>query len=265
MSKDLLELSRKRKRRRALFKIYGTLGGIAVLFLVILFAFYYPKFRISSITVEGVAGDLADKIKTDAESILSKKYFYIFPKDNILIAATGEIKSMLESDPRFDQPAVEKKYPSTVVIKTALRKSWAVVCREGSENDCSLVDRSGFVFAKAPFLSGTAVLKIFDKRGENNFGNYVLPAGHFKNLVLLVEKVEEKLDEDIESVALKEHSEAELILKSDRRLIFDFELDPRIALENLSVSLSSELAILKDQIEYIDLRFPNKVFYRLKD
>jgi len=55
-----------------------------------------------------------------------------------------------------------------------------------------------------------------------------------------------------------------IVLKSGWFLVIDLETDFGRALENLTIALN-EIGERKEKLEYADLRFADKIFYRFKE
>ncbi|MDP3785425.1 MAG: cell division protein FtsQ/DivIB [bacterium] len=282
MARELLDVSRRRKRRWALIKISSWTSIVFLGIAAGVSFFYIPSLRASSITFTGLETLNETKLREEVSDILSKKYFLIFPKNNIVFLPRKEILSLLAGIPRLEGFSIETGLPSKLEIKLKERKSWAVWCRKpadlpaegspqaGSPSDiqagkppCALVDKNGFVFAAAPIFSGSAVLKILDGRGIDYFGKNFIAPEKLNEISLLGERLEKRLGEEISAVEITNDDEFHLVLKNGWYLKLDFATDLPKAFDNLALILEN----LKDSrrnLEYIDLRFQDKVFYKLK-
>jgi len=278
-----LDVSRRRKRRWALIKISGWTSLVLLAVAGGVSFFYIPSLRAGSLTFTGLEALNEAKLREEISNILSQKYFFIFPKNNIVFLPRKEISSFLSGIFRIEEFSIETGLPSKLEIKVKERKSWAIWCpksadlpaegspQAGSPSDiqagklpCALVDKNGFVFAAAPIFSGSAVLKILDGRGVDYFGKNFIAPEKLNEVSLFGERLEKRLGEEISAVEIANDDEFHLILKSGWYLKFDFEADLQKAFDNLVLTLEN-LKDSRDKLEYIDLRFQDKVFYKLKN
>ena len=128
------------------------------------------------------------------------------------------------------------------------------------------MDKDGLAFEHAPVISGSAVLKIVDERDGDFLGKNILPVDKFKILSQIVENIPTIISTDIVRINIKKSGETYLLYqRNDFYLIVDEETDVSKALENLALALDSEgIKDKRDLLEYIDLGFPDKVFYKFK-
>lgn len=265
MARELLDVSRRRKQRWALIKILGWTSLALLVIAAGISLFYIPSLRASSVTFTGLDALNEAKLREDISNILSQKYFLIFPKNNIVFLPRKEISSLLAGILRIEEFSIETGLPSKLEIKVKERKSWAIWCQKTGEavSSCALSDKKGFVFAAAPIFSGSAVLKILDGRGVDYFGKNFIAPKKLNEIAAFGERLEKRLGEEISAVEIINDDELHLVLKSGRYLKFDFETDLQKAFDNLVLTLKN-LKDSRNKLEYIDLRFQDKIFYRLK-
>ena len=261
MARELLETSRKRLRRRFLIKL------VSWFFLAVLaggsFAafFYIPSLAITSVSFSGT--EAADEIFLRGEifNILGQKYFSLLPKNNLIFLPKEELELFLAGIPRLESFSIERKFPSRLNITIRERKPFAIWCQGGQ---CAWFDHSGFIFAPAPYFSGSAILKVEDERGKNFFGSNFLPPETLERINLFAQSLRKNFGEEMSRLVIKNDALFHLVLKSGWYLIAGPELDQEKTAENLGLVLE-ELGDKKQNLEYIDLRFSDKVFYRFRE
>ncbi len=167
--------------------------------------------------------------------------------------------------------------------KTSRRAPQTVWCRSGYEpSHCFLLDKRGVVLAKAPHFA-PAFFFVFWSQHEARIGEPVWPEDFFSSLATLPEKTHQV----IANSPLSDYQERRLIetAAGDWRLEFT-KTDPQLTasddfltiifsrpdkwkqeLANLTTALNST-AFLEDwlarpaALQYLDLRFEEKVFYK---
>ncbi|MGH7250079.1 MAG: hypothetical protein ACREGC_03825, partial [Minisyncoccia bacterium] len=209
---------------------------------------------------------------------LAGKYLWLFPKSNILIYPQSKIGAVLESKFKSIQSvSLSVKSDKGLWVFLSEREPKYTWCGDalpasGSEEKCYFMDESGYIFSEAPFFSGKVYFRFYGLpgvNGEDPLGSYYLKQNftglvHFNDLLLSMGLKPEKayIDENGDTYIYLAKTTAsktvpELILRDDA----DFE---KVA-ENLQAALGTEPLQSKFKneyslLQYIDLRFDNKVY-----
>lgn len=260
--------SKKLKRKRFFLRILFFFMLILILAAGAIWSLYIPKFRIQKISVEGAEILSVEKIIANVSDSIKSKYVFIIPKNHILIASKEEIaNNLLSSFPRIKELTVNKNFPNSLAIIIKERQSAALLCA-GENNppaggECAYIDEDGFVFERAPYFSGEIFLKFFDERdvGNSVSDKQLLSEEQFKGLIdfknyLFRENIK------IPSINLKKDGIYELQTNKGWFILLNERNDFRIAFENLKTAFDSSIKENQKNLEYIDLRFGNKVFYK---
>lgn len=284
-SPKLAELKR-RKRRILLEKILICVLAVVIVVGALAYFSRIKKLNIENISVEGNKVIDTELIKTSAEKELAGKYLWLFPKSNILLYPESKIKSAIgENYKRLKDIEISQKGNSLNISMSERVPAYTWCGMEpkgsGTEN-CYFLDSEGYIFDAAPYFSGEVYFKFYGAPspqsesvpvGENPSGSYVA-RGYFERLIafkdiltaLGVKPVSLYIDTNDEiNIALSKQkasgTEPKILVKRDS----DFD---RVA-ENLRAAINTEplkgeFAKNYSNLEYIDLRFGNKVYYRFK-
>jgi len=267
-------LSELKKKRRATFlkKILFYL----FLFLAVLVGLTYLS-RVSGINiqeVEIVGNKIVDleEARSLAEEVILESYFYLFPKTNVLFFPKDDIKDKLQN--RFKGiKNVDFSITDELKLKISLteREAEYLWCgdtviqpAEGGIPKCYFMDDTGFIFDEAPYFSGDVYFKFYGQIGEAEFDSFLSLKNAFEALGLNPAGMSVDGDGDIKMILVAGSSSfpgPEIIFKADS----DFDE----ALGNLEVALNTEPFLSNFQnkysaLEYIDLRFGNKVYYKFR-
>ncbi|MEK7085234.1 MAG: FtsQ-type POTRA domain-containing protein [Patescibacteria group bacterium] len=281
MVKHLLEVSRRRKRRWALIKLFGWAAVGLVVLGGFISLFYVKSLRLREVRFTGAETLSREELAMEIKKIVSTRYFYLLPKDHILFLPKKEIADSLSNKYRIKEFSLSRKFPNILEIEIKERKPWAVWCHREGEKDsdelkspaaetsgeltnCGVADRSGFVFAASPALSGSAVLKIIDARNTEMIGRYFAPSPDVAKIAFIIEKAEERLGEQITSVAPESGGVYHLFMEEGWYLIIDGGIKEEKSFENLLLALG-KIGDRRGELQYIDLRFANKVFYKFRE
>jgi cell division septal protein FtsQ len=199
-------------------------------------------------------------------------YISLFSRGNILLYPRWGIeREILERFPRVKEVDVDFKNLTAISVNVVERKPVARYCETNTV--CFFLDEGGFIFALAPVVSGTSSDDFVYRGGgvqENPVGEHFLAPDMFRPLAEFVRAVATMGIEPMELTVAGER-EYRLLLSGGAEVIFTPEESYVGVLENLRIVLgANELKThLADgrllEVEYIDLRFGNKVFYRLHD
>jgi hypothetical protein len=279
-SPRLVEL---RKRRQRVFWAKAILG--AIIFLAVFFGLVYisrtPVLNIDHINVVGNKVIDTETIQGIAQVEIDGNYLWFFPRANIFFYPRDDIRARLvEYSQRLKdiKISINKK---TLEISLSERQGKYTWCGEAylgaklpsgeeGEQKCYFVDEDGYVFDEAPYFSGEVYFKFYGPKDgpyfhEVDFHRFV----RFKEALASIGTVPVALfvpgGEEVK-VFLSSQS----ALSQGPELIFKVDADLDALVSNLEAALSAEpfQSEFRDQyssLEYIDLRFGNKVYYKFDE
>jgi len=268
-----LPLRVKRRREKAA-KIAAAIFAAFLLFLVAAFLSNLPSVRIASVEIEGVSAIPNEGLNQVISEELDGKYLGLFSKSNILLYPRKELLAKVESAfKRIKSADFHMKNLTTVILSVEERKPAGFWCHSrGSDplfsKNCYFLDESGFIFAPAPDFFGTTYLKFYGAvLGEPVGKNFLTPES-FGQINLFLSKLSLFKVKPIE-LSVSGDGDYEIAIEGGGRIIVNPAKDLAVALENLRVLLTqSELSKNQDfplALDYIDLRYGNKVFYKLRE
>jgi len=266
----------KRKRLGIIFSVIGLLIIVGIIFFLRMKLFQLRTIEVSgSVIVE----------QKDIQNFINKKYegkyLWLIPKNNSFFVLPKKVKKSLQEEfPRIDTINVSRNFPSSLFIEITERKGMYVWCGNditrtlvSKNTSCFFVDKEGIIFSEAPYFSGTPFTLFLggSKDASNVLGTQLLPRDDFTNILFIYDTIN-KLKLSPYAIRILSEREYEILLRGDS----DFTSSTRIKLKDIDdqITLSQNLAaalntkIFKEykinEFEYIDARFGNKVFYKLK-
>jgi len=230
--------------------------------------------QIDTVTISGATVLPALTLEKSVREVLLGKYLRLFPKANIFLYKKKEIEKKLLTDfPRIqsvDIATFDNHILSIIIVE---REPFALWCDTlpllGSVSKCYFLDSDGFVFDHAPQFSGNAYFKYYGFLPyEAPIGSYYLSSTtQFHELSGFVENAQ-KLDitplymtvQDTDSFELYVFGGGKILLDTRESLIKVFErFSALLKTPNLVPRKGGELLV-----EYIDLRFGNKMFFKAR-
>ena len=277
-SPRLLEL--KKHRRRAVWnKILIFFLGLGVIFASLAYLFHLDSLNISEIQIVGNKVIETETLQQTVTEQIAGKYLYFFPKTNILFYPQNNIKNELQNKfKRLKDINLAVKNKRTLEVNLSEREAKYTWCGktlplldkgrvgEGSEK-CYFTDEDGFIFDEAPYFSGEVYFKFYGLVSESYFSK-----SNFQQLISLKDTL---VGIGLQPVILyvKDNGEMEVFLskgasaETNPRIIFKIDSDFQKVAENLQAALLAEplLSEFKNKysaLQYIDLRFGNKIYYK---
>ncbi len=265
----------KRKRHEALRNKIILSSVVFVLFFIGFgFLANWQKINIEQITVSGNKIIDSDVIITEVQAQISGKYLFVFPKSNFALYPKGKIKKDLSVKfPRLDDISLNVQNFKELQIEVSEREGKYTWCGDAlptigtrpEDTKCHFMDSAGVVFDEAPYFSGDVYFRFYGKYNDTLY---------FNKLINLKENIE-RMGLRPSSLVAKADNDMEMYLSSGKlppdapKIVFKSDSDFDKLAENLQAAISTEplLSQLKNEyaaLEYIDLRFGNKVYYRFK-
>lgn len=267
MPKDLLYSSRKLRRKRFFRNIFFFLaflvGGVA---LVAAF-FSLSFFRVRTIVFTGNRILPTTELEQEAARELASRYFFIIPGDNLIVLRPEKLIAALSNAfPRIEYAKAVKKYPNTLTLTLKERDNRTVWCKDAQELRCMFVGQDGVLFEEAPIFEGRLLLKIVDERTQNDYhlGASALPFDTMRAIESFRDLLARRILAQLYVVRIKNGGAIEMEVSEGWYAIVNADLNPDEAVENLVIVFAKNLKDQREKLEYIDLRFGNKLYYKLK-
>ena len=246
----------------------------ALLFLVTLIyvLFFSPQLEITFIRISGLNRVSEGSVRSVVDNKLSEKYLGFIAKNNLLIFRPSMLGKDLVGQFKYIQDVqINKVFPHTIEIIVKERKLSMLFCGTSA---CYTLDENGISYPAANFtqeeLAKEDLITLNDSGGSQFDGEERPLEVDFRTFVL--------------GIGSSVQDETGLVLKktyeTTNRMSGDLKVETNDGLQiyfNESVGLEKSAATLravlenkiaKEQqkdLEYIDLRVDNKVFYKFKD
>ena len=199
-------------------------------------------------------------------------------KQNIFLFPANDLERILEFEfPRSESIKVKRNvFKRTVVVDVQERTPYALWCREVAlpraadveaasiGEECFLADSGGFLFSEA--TGEETLITLFDcvKHPDGAMLRKNVTPAYFRNVVALLADLQ-KLDLHITSVTFID-DEAQVMVAPGWKLLIALSKDVSTIPVNLATVLDeNELGDQLDALEYVDLRFDDRAYYKLNE
>ena len=294
----------KERRKTFLMRSALSVASFFLLVAFTAWVVRLPSFALEPVTVAGISDSQKELIRSYAEEKIAEKYFLIFPKANIFLYPRGSIEEgLLDFFPQLESASVSLDSSRSLHVLAKERKPAYLSCQSPAkilseksvsgetssiESDtvattkgdvCYFVDSRGVIFEEAPHFSGPVYFTLYGKPTGANVrpgnksifpkGFSVLSPEEFNQLVALKDNLN-GLGIKVASVTLKEDGDREFLVQNGVRILWSKAQSVDTSLQNLSAAFEAGIFGEKDlirensRLDYLDLRFGKKVFYKFK-
>lgn len=264
------------RSRRKIFKIFWFFCSLAIFAGLGYFLVFSKYFLVKDVLAQidpsvGEAGD-SDKqqIAEFVRQELEDKNFGIIPGNNILfLNKDGLASALLKKHVFYKAFKVDYRFENqTLIVSGQARKAVALACLDA---DCYSVDEDGIAFYAVGSYATTDESLLFTVDKETGkevvLGSLFLP----KKLVDFAAEFKKLADSEgvgvKRAVIEKEYPEAHFVKFITRQgwyILTIFDFDPENVVENMKLVMGKEIKGRREDLEYIDLRYNDKAYYKLR-
>ncbi len=276
------------KRRKSVFR--SRFLGLFILTLIFLGAIFYlisfsSFFQIKEIKILGNQKISSEILENSIKKEIVRKILFYNSKSIFLVKLNKIQKNLLKEYPQAARVDLKRSFPDKISLKIEERKPIAIFCSaESGTEKCFFLDREGIVFEPAENpVRNDGVLEPTSNggisNGVNNFSGLPKIVGNI-DLFNLGEKVLEsnyleyileikgKLSEN-QKIEIKEFSPSIKKLTALTAEGWQIFFDPQGNISNQVLNLTAVLKELippekRGNLDYIDLRFGSKVYFKYR-
>lgn len=247
---------RERKTRALIFWGVFTAGLIAIIWML----FISPLLKITEIRVP--ESDVVTKEKI-GELIAGNLPFKM--GENLLLLSSARLKTDLAAVfPTITNLKIRKELLNTLAVNFEKRVQVGFWC---NESNCYSFDKDGIIFKEAPASEGSLILKIkdFDKKLVL-IGDKILDDDRLSFIFSFYDAVEKTDNFKITEFKIKPASDIDLeaVVNNDWAIYLDPAQNPEAEASNLFTVVNEALKSKLNNLSYVDLRIPSRIFYKFK-
>jgi hypothetical protein len=254
---------RARRRRRRLRLLAVCVAGLLLLFGIVVGLSYLPFLQITEAAVSGTTTLATTTLEAYVQKHLAGRYAYIFPKKNIFLYPKNEIaKGLLMEFPGLRAADVGALNFHAIAAKVVEREPKALWCQG---DYCYRMDQTGVVYAPAGEAMG--LVSYWGRAEGERLPRQYLSPERFESLFAFVDALSQKSARDpVASVYIDGQGDAEAVFASGFVLKFALADAGGDVFERFSLALGAEPFAGRTlaEFEYLDLRFGDKLYYKLK-
>jgi len=298
---DLKSYLNKRRKNRFGIRLFIGLGLFLILaaagiFYLLVFS---PYFRFDKIAVNGLKMVSEKQILDLASRSLGEKIYNHIPVNNPIFIPRQKIENeIIDLFPQIKKVSVENHLTSrqlvlnieerqpAVIWCRALRSDWPEINATSSatstevietkkpdnpKNDiraekCFFADNEGFVFADAPILSGGSLATVYSPADHEIKIKDIVVDKKMLDFILAVKKELVSASFNLSEFMIRSQSfnDLEIIAPEGWTIYLDAGQSPAAQAQALKRVLEEEIKDKRINLEYVDLRVQNRVYYKYK-
>ena len=224
-----------------------------------------PSLTITSVTASGGETIPADEVKDTANAVLNGMYGRIIPKRFFAFYPQAELLREVGKVDRIKDVLIERMGQNELRITYGEYTPYALWCEAEPSDKCLFLDERGYAFAPAPQLKGGSFIRYRNSAQAPEIGKAITSFDDFWKTISLA-KLLAADEQFVRSIDVDAVGDLYYGLVSGGELRVSLQQKPEEVFSNLQTILQSgEFKHLKkENYDYIDLRFGNKVYINEK-
>ena len=241
------------------------------------FFFISDRFVIIEVNISGLKAVRETEVRGLVEETFMQKRLRFLESRNYFLFSSNTLQArLIAAFPRIRSATVQKVQYNIVDIMVEERNAIGVWCRT---SDCFYFDADGVIFVQAPKSFGSLMINVQDERYSILTGTVLgdiaqrsLDEIDLGDIVLTTEQVafaqeaqglvSRNFPFSIRTFLITKDAEYEILTSEGWRVLLDKNEEAEYQLSNLKYVLDEEIETRRRELEYVDLRLGNKVYYR---
>lgn len=239
------------------------------------YIFFFSDFmRITSITVSGTEVLSESDVQQILQQELDHKFIGIIPRATFPFVAPHLMeKKLKETFRRIDTVHVQRVFPEKLVVVIVEHEAVLVWCRDHAKDDCYMIDRNGTAYERvdwsSPDIMQNDQVTIIDEKGYDVVMNdtILVPeyVEHLMNVRGAMGRASNVLFHEDIVVPSRISKEARLTTEEGWYMLVGLKAPLEVTERTVKTFFEmTEFEKARSELEYVDARIPQKVFYRYK-
>lgn len=272
----------RREKKKSRKKLIMWLVAVVIVLGTLLYIVNSDYLTVHNIRLEGQKTLIDQDIIQVVENYKKERYLGIIPKENILIMSAGDITRRLKTTfPTIEKISVDIEGNDEVLITIGEREAHSLWCIDQEyevffEEECYFADKTGVLYARAPYFSGNVYLKLYIPEPEEEIiGMTISEIISFEAFFDFVTVLEQEYGIRISGVYFKPAGDVELQLarlgntvysEPEPIIIFNQSDSFETIARNIGITLNydtfkQDFGERPEALESIDVRFDGRIFY----
>lgn len=257
---------KQKKKKIKKIKLYLLFFLILLLIAGLVYLLQIPQIQITKTNITGNSFVTTQEIQNKTDEILNSKILWLIPKRNIFLFPSSVLASKIKQNPAVIDVEIDKDFFDTLNITVTEQEKEAIYCTSFERNECYYINGEGFIYSQIrEYIVPEQEIIIYREGDQRKITENILQKELYQNVLGFI-KSSARYGVSIRHAILKTdavlefHVDSGTVLLNSRYDDYEKNFNNFIALFEQEVLSKEQLS----EIEYIDLRFGNKVFYKNK-
>jgi len=252
---------------------------VLALGLLIYFVVFSDFFQLKEIQIRGnekiKTQDILNVVESKAEKSIGIGSIKIFSSKSLILLSSKNIEAeVLAQFPQIGSAHTKRRIPRALIVEVHEREPFAEICQPSGE--CFIVDHLGVAFEKSAILKEEESTEInvlevrkqgltlwLEQQIETRLGESIMRSDYLQSIDLAYKNLEQDMDLPIEKIIFSGDDRVNIKTQQGFRIYFSMERSMEDQLFNLGLVLEEKISAKELLgLEYIDLRFGNRVYYK---
>jgi len=265
------------KKRKPIYRNrFFWLGLLILIFLSSTFylLFFSKIFQVKEINIAGLQQVSEEQLNLLGEGKLENKILF-FPTRSIFLVNLNKIREdILKKFPQIGKINFKRKFPDTLEILIEEKKPVAIFCQAhlsftpenfgGQADECFLLDNTGIIFEQTDQKEGFPKIIGGEPIEPLTLGKKIVEKDYLESILEFQRELGENLKIDVKEFILGEGKLTALTFEG-WQIYFDLTGNISEQILNLDLVLKEKISPEnRGNLQYIDLRFGNRVYFKYK-
>jgi len=270
--RKIISIHEKKKSGISWGKFFYWIVLLAFLGVMAYALFFAGFLSINQTDISGFKELDREAVAEVVNSHISGKYLGFLEKNNLLLVRSGFLKKDLKNRfKKIESADVRKKFPNALLVSIKEKESALIFCHG---DDCFVIDKNGTAYSEKdyswPEIRENRLITLRDF-GEKSIklGDEILSPGYLNYILNIENKIRDNLNVEM----AKEYETPSRVSDDIRgitaegwKIFFNQNVDLQKEINMLRIVLDEKVGNEKRKdLEYVDLRSDNKVYYKFKE
>ena len=259
-------------------RLFFGLAAVAACALAATSIARMSTFQIQKITIRGLKSINENDVRREVERMLGGSYIRGLIPYRFLLAAPAQIiaTDIKEQFPLIVDASITKEFPNQLTLALGEREFFAILCNDRKINneikqqektvECAYVDTNGIAYQRSPESAGFLITKISTDAASIPVPSQAIERATVDRIIFLQRSLPPLVGSPVIDFELFWAIPHEIRAVSNEGVMFIFKRDDDFGnvFRVLKKVWEHEIGNVPKRIDYIDLRFGNKVFYKMR-
>jgi hypothetical protein len=248
--------------------------AVIIFVCIVIYVFIFsPLVEVNDIQVNGVEKNKEERIVQVVQDSLEGKVVNGIMRDNYFFVNKDDIKNAVLEDKHIKEVNITKKFPQTIIVDVVEYDILPVWCLGSMQGNCFVVEDGHIkesVTLDSDVIAQNNHFIIVDKGHDSvEIGEQVILSEYLENIKFLGEELKYILSVEIKQpyiILSRGSNEVKFFTDEDWYVLIDMSQNPDEILDAIKLFFAKvELPSRRIDLEYLDMRFPEKIFYKMKE